>query len=871
MSSQPHSHRSTLKQSNKPFKGTGGSSKRTLKNKAKGKIERPTDSIHRVAIKKTTVSSEEAKANRRNAAKIAKQNKNAEIQFVSRIFSGRNGAPKIVSVIPLCTDADVHAVLGALHTAMDQSYTPSLANSVVMEYVSFSPSRRDLLEVLDAVKLSDFVVFVLSAQVEVDSFGELLLTSILAQGLPLSVPVVQYLHNATSSPKHQMEIRKSLISYMSFWSPGTEKVYSLDVPMECTNAIRQITDRAPKSISWRDQYPYMIPDKVQPLPPSNGDEQEHMDLAITGFVRGNRLSANRLVHIPGVGDFQVAHVVSASVHTKSDNDMDTSSAVLDAPDENADDLVAENEPDDMMNEQTWPTEAELALANAQVQKKTKRVPKGTSSYQAAWIVDSDPESGDDEVAEEDLAQVEAERADWTFHPRMSENVDWSHVTGQQQPGPSRAGKGQASEPDAMSVSNEGSIGHADDQVEPAGDDDEYEDVELDDRASVWDAKMDAAEQARQLEAYLEERKKRLAEEEQDEMEFPDEVETPLSVPAKVRFARYRGLKSIRKSPWDPYENLPRDYARLFQFENWFRTRARVSKEQREDAAVGAGSYVTLTLRNVPTHVARVFHMPTFAGQVPSPDGPKALFWVVGLLEYEHKYTTLHFSAQRREEYTEPIRSKDPFTVQLGWRRFNVAPVWSEHGRDGGNKVFKFERFLKPKQVSVGTIYAPNTFYGPSLVLLPGVAPNPANANGDAPVLVATGSVMSADASRILAKRVVLTGHPYKLHRKIAVIRWMFYSPEDVLWFKPVQLHTKYGRTGHIRESLGTHGYMKCIFDGPVQQNDTVCMNLYKRMFPKVFATLLPPMLPGSDSADTWAAPLHQNGDKDVDMDDRMEL
>ena len=102
-----------------------------------------------------------------------------------------------------------------------------------------------------------------------------------------------------------------------------------------------------------------------------------------------------------------------------------------------------------------------------------------------------------------------------------------------------------------------------------------------------------------------------------------------------------------------------------------------------------------------------------------------------------------------------------------------------------------------------------------------------------PQMVCSGTVKSVDPDRIAIKRIVLTGLPTKIHKNSSVIQWMFHTPEDVKWFQPVEVWTKRGLQGHVKESLGDHGIMKCYFNQPIQMHDTVCMSLYKRVYPRM--------------------------------------
>ncbi|KAI8062178.1 hypothetical protein BC940DRAFT_309324 [Gongronella butleri] len=793
-----HRHRAgAMHQSNKPFKSRHAS-KGTLKEKSKGKVNR--SAIKQGGAKVL------AKHDRRHAAKMAQANKREEVMRVHRVFEGRQGAPKIVPVLSLCPDSNSPSAISSLYQALDQqppedATVPSLLHAErFKQKLQLFPLRRNFIDILDAFKVADYAILLLSADVEVDQFGINCLLGILNQGLVNVVPVVQYMNNVPA--KNQTSVKKSLLAFVQQFFPEQQHLYSLDTPSDAMNVLRYLTSQRPKPLVWRDLHPYLLAEDVTYEPENEATGL----LKVTGYARGNPFNANRLVHLQNYGDFQIQQITAAdapAAHNAA-NAMEQDLQVLDTPrPDEQDDLVAENEPDYMDNEQTWPTEEELAAADERVRRlqeqqaagTKKRVPKGTSAYQAAWIFDDEDEEysdiDDDDDDDQDM-MVEEDYEDDVIEPAAGAMV--------------------------------------------ADDDEEYEEIEMEKKATQNEDEFDVEEEQRQYEEYLQKRK----EEFDGHNEFPDEIDTPMHMPARQRFARYRGLQSFRTSPWDPYENLPVDYSRIFQFENYTRTKSRIVSQ----AIVGnvkPGRRITLWIQHVPKGAYDMFDV-------------RRPYVVFGLLQYEHKMSLLNLQISRDNAYEEPVRSKDPMILHLGFRRYRVHPVYSQNSNKCTNHVHKFERFLQMGRSSIATVYGPVVF-GKVPCMLYKENENDINA----PTLVSTGMFMNTDVKRIIAKRIILSGHPFRIHKRSAVIRYMFFNSEDIDWFRPVQLTTKYGRVGHIRDSVGTHGYMRCTFDGPITQQDTVMLSLYKRIFPK------------------WNTELYQGGlitdaqpaaviDKPIDMD-----
>ncbi len=829
-----HSHKSGWqKQTNKGHKQTFRS-KRALDKDVGGKVNVGYTSTTRRNRAGSAVGSisgvsslaSQGRKNRANRNSMIRKNKRDAVLMNKRRGGGSSakakveGAPRTVGIIFLNDSGRVPNVADLDEGTVISSSGVGHATKVYREEkfrVTYKVAARNALSVLDTAKTCDVLCFVLPlvdsrvstglsdlASVasavsssgsgrksknssvlttffteSVDELGRQFMSLCLAQGLPSVVGVLQNLEMCQS--KHQAAVRKHAANFFAEEFGESSKMV-VDTPARTsmqdggereeralsllrTQFLRALMEIPLKTINWRSERSYMCGLKAETVDANT--------LSVSGYLRGKPLHVNQLVHIPGMGNFNILKMYESPdpYALKRHKVLDGDRLIAVADPAKLPDMTEEAEPDLLAGDQTWPTMDEmreeekqhLAMDEADNEKAKKKKKKKKKShadfeqaeFQALWeegLSDSD-DSGDDE--EESLDQDEQEE--------LAEGLD-----------------------EANTISLE-----------------------------EW-------------------RKKR--EKEQEELDYPDEVDTPTDIAAKERFKKYRGLKSFRTSPWHPMESLPREYARIFRLKHpkaianealgVAAERERAWLQQQLTAADNGmdveGGDNMLSTCALPGQYITLHIVGENAGNVLHELESQSLPLNVGaLLEHEHKLNVVNFLVQKNPEYEEPVKARELLNLSCGFWRRPIRPTFSEHS-PGADK-FKFERFLHHRQWVVASAYAPITFGASTPVLV---------FNSNNTDVVASGTVLDNNPDRIVLKKIVLSGHPIRTKKSWAVVRYMFFNPADIRYFKPIRLWTKYGREGVIREPLGTHGLFKCTFNKPINNADTVCMSLYKRIYPK---------------------------------------
>ena len=847
-------HRSTFKRSNKPFKGR---SKGKQERSNRGKVDKPSSTAAASApppsLSSSSVSSKQARVNR---SRQLQQQKRQELVTQKRIGSSR-GPPRIVALIPLNAAIDTAAAARRIASDCDSSLPLWGGSLQEVCWLHGGRERRLLLystprtqnAVLDIAKVADVVCFLLSpsppsasssshaaadtasslsedadSSIDVDDFGRHAITILKAQGLPAVIGVTTASGTAeTAAPltaKRQAQFRRTALRYFHTAFGADTKVVAVEeqrAGMELEEAevkdtgreaggaamlLRWLSELKLREIGWRERRCYLLAQSAAYNPQTRV-------LKVCGHLRGGRgLDVNGLVHVTGHGDYQIDRVEAAGRKDRKgrgDGGRRSRRSSVAEEKKEAEDAAMRAEEEESKEGAAVPV---LAASTAEKRESLLSLnPIDPLAHDQSIITEEEmaaaAAAADDDMADDDQRQERDDDND-----------------GDEEEG--------SSLPSAQLAAAKEKRRHVPGET---------------DHQAAWEAALGwqgeddspfpAASLASEGDAASELQVKRKLE--RDDVDFPDEVDYPMDTVCKQRFARYRGLKSFQHSDWDVKESLPVEYSQIFSFADFKHSRAVAARQDSQaDGIVQAegGEEVLLSLLDVDAEAAAAM---TAGGQEGAARGPLVLFC---LWQHEHKVSVSHCSMLRQAEWQQPVKAKERMEFHCAFRRFVASPIYSSHPPQQPRALV--DRFFHPERFTTVSFYS-RILFPPAPVLMflpPSASSSPSSSSAINPI-VASGSLSSIDPDRLQLKRIVLTGSPVSCHGRQAIVRHMFFNPADVDWFKPVELRSKRGLVGHIRQSHGLKGGMDCSFDGRLQQSDVVCMMLYKRQFCKLDTAAFP--------------------------------
>ena len=150
------------------------------------------------------------------------------------MFEGNSGAEKIVTIITLTNDLSAVDIANRLFneqedtsnesiTKFDFGY-PSVTNINIAKFKTnlkvIIPKQNNMISILDAAQVSDFVLLGISATEEIgeNSFGETVLRALIAQGISTTIGVLPNIVLAYPKRNLQLDVKQSLQSFYHHFS-----------------------------------------------------------------------------------------------------------------------------------------------------------------------------------------------------------------------------------------------------------------------------------------------------------------------------------------------------------------------------------------------------------------------------------------------------------------------------------------------------------------------------------------------------------------------------------------------------------------------------------------------------------------------------
>jgi ribosome biogenesis protein BMS1 len=193
-----------------------------------------------------------------------------------------------------------------------------------------------------------------------------------------------------------------------------------------------------------------------------------------------------------------------------------------------------------------------------------------------------------------------------------------------------------------------------------------------------------------------------------------------------------------------------------------------------------------------------------------------------------------------------VSSRYPLHSQIGWRRFQSLPVFSTEDEN------ERERFIKytPEHMHCianfyGPLVPPNSgilaFYGPS-----------STTTGFRIGL--TGTVLEAQRTPGVVKKLKLVGTPTKIFRNTAFITGMFNSALEVSKFEGCKIKTVSGIRGQIKKAVrgGEPGKFRATFEDKILMSDIVICRLWVPVEVKDFYNPMLSLLSATAAGDAAA-------------------